>query len=156
MLKSKRAHWAKNSVKVIIRVYELRRAGSQPRMVPSVMAGPHPSQWEGGALSSSLPGMPLAGLQSSAHRLGDRVLSWLPTPGGTWWKTTLGEPAEGPPPRPQGSWVSNTVSGLSLQPLGSPSQERDPGADGQKKTDMTMAAGDRRQWDRDENNWFSL
>lgn len=37
----------------------------------------------------------------------------------------------------RGHWVSNTVTGLPWQPSGSPSR-RHPGADGQKKRDLTM------------------
>lgn len=97
-------------------VWVERRAGNQPRMVPSVMAGPYPPWWEGGPLSSSLPGMPLAGLQSSAHKLGDGVLSWLSTPGGTWWKTTVGEPAEGPHPDPEGPGLAILCLGCPCSP----------------------------------------
>lgn len=139
MLNSKHAHWAKNSVKVSYeRAYELREGlGASQGMVPLL--------WRGYTLLSRKRGhcagpslMPLAGLQSSAHRMGDGVLSWLSTSGRNLMKKP---PRLGPGGRAwEGTGVAILWLGLSRQPLGSPSQERDPGADGQKRQT--------RQWQR--------
>lgn len=90
--------------------------------------GPNPSWWERGSA-------PLAGLTelNTEATEGREVLSWFYESGEKPDVSRAGERLRGL----RGHWVSNTVMGLPWQPSGSPSR-RHPGADGQKKKDLTM------------------